>query len=184
VLVGDFNRMRQILLNPVSNAVKFTEAGAVTIAISNRGERQGKTYLDMSVSDTGEGISDEARKKLFSPYVQGSVEVARKYGGTGLGLSICRFLADALGGEISLDSTLGKGSTFHLFLALPAGGVSGSAESQPFRARPNNKPRMMLVEPVLPVRALMSRQLNGWGLNVQTATGGEDVGRQIAAARR
>ena len=99
MLVGDPNRVRQILLNLVSNAVKFTHAGAVTIAISNRGERYGKTYLDMAVSDTGEGISDEARKKLFSPYAQGSVEVARKYGGTGLGLSICRFLADALGGE-------------------------------------------------------------------------------------
>ena len=76
VLVGDPNRVRQILLNLVSNAVKFTHAGAVTIAISNRGERYGKTYLDMAVSDTGEGISDEARKKLFSPYAQGSVEVA------------------------------------------------------------------------------------------------------------
>ena len=136
----------------------------------------------MAVSDTGEGISDEARKKLFSPYAQGSVEVARKYGGTGLGLSICRFLADALGGEISLDSTVGVGSTFHLFITLPAGDVSGSPDSSPFRARPKNSPRMMLVEPVKPVRTLMSRQLRAWGLNVQTAISGAEASQAIHSA--
>jgi signal transduction histidine kinase/DNA-binding response OmpR family regulator len=181
-LLGDPNRVRQILLNLVSNAIKFTQSGAVTIAISNRGERYGKTYLDMSITDTGEGISDDARQKLFSPYVQGSVEVARKYGGTGLGLSICRFLADRLGGEIALESTVGVGSTFHLNIALPAGDNTGGADSSPRRARPNNRPRILLVEPVEPVRNLMSQRLQPWGLTVQTAASSAEASQAIASA--
>jgi len=182
VLVGDPNRVRQILLNLASNAIKFTQSGAVTIAISNRGERYGKTFLNMSVSDTGEGISEDARQKLFSPYVQGSVEVARKYGGTGLGLSICRFLADRLGGEIALDSTVGVGSTFHFNITLSAGDVSGAAGSSPMRARPKNRPRIMLVEPVEPVRVLMDRQMRAWGLDVQTAASSAAASQAIASA--
>ena len=115
-LLGDPHRLRQILLNLLSNAIKFTSEGTVSFALNliSREEDSDQVSLSFSVTDTGEGISGEAQDKLFSAYTQGSVEVARKYGGTGLGLVICRQLADLMGGEITLESTLGQGSTFQL----------------------------------------------------------------------
>ena len=113
-LVGDANRLRQILLNLLSNAVKFTDQGDVSVDVTGQLDDRGRFVLEMAVSDTGVGISVDAVDKLFSPYVQESAGVARKYGGTGLGLSISRNLADLMGGTIALVSEVGQGSTFTL----------------------------------------------------------------------
>ena len=113
-LMGDPNRLRQILLNLLSNAIKFTSEGSITLALDVIAEDKGTVTLSFSVSNTGEGISREARDKIFLAYTQESADVARKYGGTGLGLVICRQLAGLMGGEITLESTLGQGSTFRL----------------------------------------------------------------------
>jgi len=111
---GDPNRLRQILLNFVSNAIKFTSEGQVTVSTRAASQVGSGVELSLAVSDTGSGITEEAQQKLFSPYTQGAVEVARKYGGTGLGLTICRRIADLMGGDITLESELGVGSTFRL----------------------------------------------------------------------
>ncbi len=118
VLLGDPHRIRQILLNFISNALKFTERGAVDVKVNARSLAPDLAEITLAVSDTGQGISPEVQDKLFANYTQAAVDVARKYGGTGLGLAICRRLVDAMGGEIRLESAPGKGSTFCVVVQL------------------------------------------------------------------
>ena len=113
-LAGDPARVRQILLNLLSNALKFTPTGQIRIAIAPHAEGG----LEIVVSDTGVGMSAEQLAKLFTPFVQGDRSIARKYGGTGLGLSICRDMAQMMGGRIMADGALGEGSTFTVVLDL------------------------------------------------------------------
>jgi len=118
VMLGDPHRLRQILLNLISNAIKFTSNGAVSVSVKSEAQTTRTVSLILSVTDMGSGIAPEVQQKLFSDYTQGAVEVARKYGGTGLGLAICRRLAGLMGGEIGVESELGAGSTFYLKIPL------------------------------------------------------------------
>jgi signal transduction histidine kinase/CheY-like chemotaxis protein/HPt (histidine-containing phosphotransfer) domain-containing protein len=111
-LVGDPNRLRQILLNLVSNAIKFTESGSVTIKVAQKKADKKTIGLHFSVIDTGMGIAPEVQSKLFQAYVQADASISRRFGGTGLGLNICRMLVAAMDGEIGLTSELNHGSTF------------------------------------------------------------------------
>ena len=115
-IVGDVTRLRQILLNLVSNALKFTDTGSVKIGVRLVGDqspRDGYPFqLLFSVTDTGIGISDEQMQRLFQPFTQASAATSRKYGGTGLGLVICRNLVEIMGGSIQVDSKANSGSTF------------------------------------------------------------------------
>ncbi len=118
VVIGDPLRLRQILLNLISNAIKFTSKGSVAVDAALVSRDGDKAVVRFAVADTGQGIRPATQKKLFAPYTQGTVEVARKYGGTGLGLTICRRLAELMGSEIVLESTYGKGSTFRADIPL------------------------------------------------------------------
>jgi signal transduction histidine kinase/AmiR/NasT family two-component response regulator len=111
-LKGDPSRLAQILLNLVGNAIKFTEAGSVTITASHRALQADAIELRIEVSDTGVGVAPEARTSLFQPFTQADTSVSRKYGGTGLGLAICKQLCETMGGAIGVDSEPGHGSTF------------------------------------------------------------------------
>ncbi len=111
---GDPARLRQVLLNLVGNAVKFTERGHVRVTVE-----RGDLAVRFMVSDTGPGISPEIQGTLFNPFIQGSASVARRYGGTGLGLSICKKLLELMGGRIWLESEVGSGSRF-IFLVPQA----------------------------------------------------------------
>ncbi|WGM37617.1 ATP-binding protein [Caulobacter sp. NIBR1757] len=111
---GDPTRVRQILYNLISNALKFTEAGEIRVAVARRGEA-----LRFQVSDTGIGIAAEPLGKLFGRFEQADASTSRRYGGTGLGLAICRQLTELMGGEIGVESQLGKGATFTFTLPLP-----------------------------------------------------------------
>lgn len=135
-LMGDPNRLRQILLNLLGNAVKFTHQGGLKVSVSiipfkyNQGKSEDKIHgpdderirLRFVVTDTGTGISPETCLHIFEKYRHADASVARSYGGTGVGLAICKSLSEATGGSIGVDSALGKGSTFwfELPFALPS----------------------------------------------------------------
>jgi signal transduction histidine kinase/ActR/RegA family two-component response regulator len=112
-LVGDPNRLRQILLNLLSNAVKFTERGSITVIITVVASSETSRRLRFEVIDTGIGIKESEQKLLFEKYTQANSSVARNFGGTGLGLAICKGLTDLMGGCIGLKSAVGKGTTFY-----------------------------------------------------------------------
>ncbi len=128
-LAGDPLRLKQILLNLVNNAIKFTDKGSVGVIIEKIKEAEGKTYLRFSVKDTGIGLSDEQQKKLFSAFTQVDSSVTRKYGGTGLGLAISKQLVELMGGQVWIESELGKGSAFCFSIAF-AEGSSENIEPQ------------------------------------------------------
>lgn len=121
VLIGDPHRLQQIILNLVSNAIKFTDVGSVVVDIKFVSQTDDNANVLFSVTDTGRGITKEVIERLFSKYTQGSVEVARKYGGTGLGLAICRRLAELMGGKVSVESIVRHGTTFSLTLPFAIG---------------------------------------------------------------
>ncbi len=111
-LIGDQNKIRQVLNNLLSNAIKFTETGEVVIAIRVESADDSTNDLRIEVSDTGIGIRENDLFRLFEPFVQTDSTTTRHFGGTGLGLAICRRLVERMGGEIGVESTVGKGSTF------------------------------------------------------------------------
>ena len=121
---GDANRVQQILLNLVGNAIKFTESGAVTIEAF-----EGENTVTITVTDTGIGISPQAIGRIFESFEQGDGSTARKYGGTGLGLAVTRQLVAAHGGEISVESEIGKGSRF--VVVLPSSNLNPESVSMP-----------------------------------------------------
>ena len=111
-VIGDPTRIRQIMLNFLSNAAKFTSKGEVRVDVAVINETDEKATVRFSVKDSGIGIPEKAQKELFSRFTQADVSHARKFGGTGLGLSICKSLVEIMGGEIGVDSKEGDGSTF------------------------------------------------------------------------
>jgi len=117
-LVGDSLRLGQILLNLVSNAVKFTETGNILVKIELNNQIENRVDLHFSVSDTGIGLSPQQIDRLFQPFSQADSSITRKYGGTGLGLSICKQLAELMNSEIHITSIEGKGSVFSFDLIL------------------------------------------------------------------
>jgi CheY-like chemotaxis protein len=110
--------VRQVLYNLISNALKFTSEGQVEVRIGAVSSEDGKR-LAISVADTGIGISPEALPRLFEKFVQADNTMTRRFGGTGLGLTICRQIVELMGGMITVDSTLGEGTTVHVLLPLP-----------------------------------------------------------------
>ena len=119
-LVGDPTRVRQILFNLLSNAIKFTERGGVRVRAGTLPLGGGSTRATLAVTDTGIGLDAEQLARLFQPFVQADSSTTRQFGGTGLGLSIVRRLAQAMGGDVAVESAPGAGSTFTVTLTLHA----------------------------------------------------------------
>jgi PAS domain S-box-containing protein len=119
-LVGDPTRVRQVLFNLLGNAIKFTERGRITLHAGTQPLGHGDTKITIAVTDTGIGLSEEQRARLFQPFAQADSSTTRRFGGTGLGLSIVRRLAQLMKGDITVDSRQGAGSTFTVTLALKA----------------------------------------------------------------
>ena len=158
-LVGDPARVRQILLNLVSNAVKFTERGEVSLRVAKTGETGDAMKLRFEIRDSGVGLTAEQIKKLFQPFVQVDSSSARRFEGTGLGLAISRRLAEKMGGALGVESQSRVGSTF--WVELPLGRVAANAES----SHPNLAVTQVLVATKHPLDAeSLSEYLQGWGV--------------------
>ncbi|HVL00600.1 MAG TPA: 7TM diverse intracellular signaling domain-containing protein [Dongiaceae bacterium] len=130
VLIGDPTRLRQILLNLMSNAVKFTNHGSIGIIASIEKIEDNRAYIGFQVKDTGIGISREIAETLFKPFTQADSSTTRRYGGTGLGLSICRELVHMMNGEIGVDSEPNKGSNFWFTCRFEVGKLVEAAQAQ------------------------------------------------------
>ena len=130
MVLGDPTRTRQLLINLVGNAMKFTEEGEVVVTVSHAAGR-----LRYEVRDTGIGIPPEAQPRLFERFVQADASTTRRFGGSGLGLAICRQIVDAMGGEIGLRSVEGRGSVFHVEISAP---IAEAAPSVPVRDAPSS----------------------------------------------
>jgi len=133
LVVGDLNRVRQVLLNLVGNAVKFTPAGQVVVDVTASGPDE----VTLTVSDTGPGLPEDAREQLFAPFVQVDPSTDRRHGGFGLGLAICSRLVALMGGRIEVESRHGKGARFVVVLPMPSapGGPGSRASLQGHRVR-------------------------------------------------
>jgi len=167
-VVGDPTRLRQILGNLVSNALKFTEAGHVWVRVERHDEQ-----LVLSVEDTGRGISPAALEHIFEPFRQEDSTTTRKHGGTGLGLAICRRLATALGGELTVESELGQGTTFHVRLPFEEA-EPDAIPSQVDEGLPELEGLRVLVAEDNPVNRMVVRKLlERLGVRVTVAEDGE-----------
>ncbi len=127
VLVGDCPRLRQVLINLLNNAVKFTASGSVKLTLTCAAQADDRVMLYIKVTDTGIGISHDDQKKLFQRFNQADSSISRKYGGTGLGLAITQRIVEAMKGKVEIESTVGKGSTFKFSIVLPIGAAVTSA---------------------------------------------------------
>jgi signal transduction histidine kinase/ActR/RegA family two-component response regulator len=175
--LGDPTRWRQVLLNLVSNAVKFTERGAVHVHLAYRGD---DAMLVCTVRDSGIGMSPDQVERLFKPFEQADSSVVRRFGGTGLGLHLVQRLATAMGGTVAVDSTLGRGTTMTVAVHAPlADGaallrVPSVGEIKRVAAAPQLSGRVLLVEDGMDNRLLIGALLQGCGLEVMYAEDGEE----------
>ena len=164
-LLGDPLRLRQILLNIVGNAIKFTEHGSITIRARKIEDKPDDVLLHIEVADTGIGIAPEDQKRLFTAFEQADNSTTRKYGGTGLGLTITKRLVQLMGGEIGVDSTVGQGSTFwftlrlgkSIDLVLPAPTFTGKAADE--RLLDEYRDTRILLAEDEPINQVVSRAL-------------------------
>ncbi|MDP3890398.1 PAS domain-containing hybrid sensor histidine kinase/response regulator [Nocardioides sp.] len=180
-LRGDPSRIRQVLLNLASNAVKFTTAGEVVVRAQLDDKTDGSVVVRFEVTDTGVGIPDADQQRLFEPFSQADSSTTRKYGGTGLGLAICGQLVGAMGGELGVESQSGAGSTFWFTLPLelahdssvlpspPSGGLSGL--------------RVLVVDDNQTNRLILTDQLGAWAMLPEAVEDGETALRRLADTR-
>jgi len=171
-LLGDRTRIAQIVTNLVNNAIKFTQEGEVVLRISLEEEGDHSIMLALTITDTGIGIPEEEQDHIFDTFVQGQVSQGHAAGGTGLGLSICRRLAESMGGDITLSSKPGKGSTFTCRLHLDKNlqGLGDSAGETLFKGR-----SVCLLEPHPISRQALTGMLAGLGIGVKAPETSPDL---------
>jgi CheY-like chemotaxis protein/anti-sigma regulatory factor (Ser/Thr protein kinase) len=179
-ILGDVVRIRQILVNLLGNAVKFTERGEVSISVSARLAEEGRHVISFVVRDTGPGIPEEHQARIFDSFNQVDASISRKYGGTGLGLSISKSLAEQMGGAMALESEVGVGSTFRFTIralaverdSAPPARATGLAE---IRTSDIPQMRLMVVDDNAVNRKLLSMTLQRLGIRAALATNGAEA---------
>ena len=189
-LVGDAGRIRQVLLNLVSNAVKFTAAGEIVVSTRCSAIKDGKAVVEWTVSDTGIGIAPERIGSLFTNFVQADNSINRRFGGSGLGLAICKRLTEQMGGDIGVTSTPGNGSAFSFRLTLPVAAAIAVPEQHDetayaalqMRIAAFGRPlRALIVDDNPTNRLVAGRMLKDFDIQTDTACDGAEA---VTAANR
>jgi len=184
--LGDPARLRQILVNLVGNAVKFTDQGRIGIEVEQIETSEEQATFAISVSDTGIGIDEEEQSRLFARFEQADTSTTRRFGGTGLGLALSRQLVELMGGEISVNSEPGRGATFRVVVRLdrteaPAGRAPPSEAAAVGEAQEAISARILLVEDNAINRDVAKELLELLGVEVELACGGQEALDQLGA---
>ena len=161
-IVGDAGRLRQVILNLVGNAIKFTEAGHIDVDVARDAVVDGEVALHFTVTDTGIGIAPEQQWQIFGAFVQADASTSRRFGGTGLGLTISAQLVELMGGRIWLTSDPGQGSQFHVALRFPLADPAGAAADRSTEALRGR--RVLAVDDSATARAVIGDLLASWGM--------------------
>ncbi len=180
-LKGDPGRVRQVLTNLVGNAVKFTEKGDITVSAGVTAETAESVAVRFTVADTGVGISEEAKKRLFRSFSQADGSTTRRYGGTGLGLAISKQLVELMGGTIGVDSEPGKGSTFWWTATFPR---RQSDAPQPLPRTDLKGLRCLVVDDNETNRSIVHHYVASWGMESGLAVDGPNALEILRRARR
>ncbi len=178
-LVGDVTRVRQVLVNFLSNAVKFTQRGDVYVHVTSRTLDNGRIEAAIAVRDTGIGIPAEGLDRLFRSFSQVDASTTRQFGGTGLGLAISKRLVELMGGDVSVDSTPGEGSTFRFTINVTAGEATRRTFLSGVAPELSDR-RVLLVDDNATNRRILLQHLRGWGMHVCVATSGAEALQEIA----
>ena len=179
-MIGDLGRLRQIIVNLVGNAIKFTDEGEVLVSLSLEKRSNKKARIKFAVKDSGIGISKEKQTVIFEAFSQADTSTARRFGGTGLGLTISSQLVELMHGEMGLDSTVGEGSTFHFTAQF---GIASKADSH-LKAAPETLSNL----PVLVVddngtnRRILHEMLSSWEFAPSTCSGAEEAMQSLEQA--
>ncbi len=176
-IVGDRTRLRQVLVNLVSNATKFTERGGITVAVSAEPAGTGRR-LTFVVEDSGIGIPADRMDRLFKSFSQVDASTTRRYGGTGLGLVISRRLVELMGGQIGVTSEAGRGSHFAFSIPTEVAGVDRNRAASAISAGLHSR-RVLVVDNNPISRRILERQLGSWGLTVTSAESGPEAIRRF-----
>ena len=196
-VVADPVRLRQILANFLSNAVKFTEVGGIELTAKVLEDAPERQLVELAVRDTGIGVPDEVQRELFKPFAQAGAGTTRRFGGTGLGLVICRRLAELMSGEITMQSTPGVGTTMRLVVPLDVGdpaqveeieraddGRTPAVRALPSVEEAEREGSLLLLAEDHPVnRTVLVSQLNAAGFAVETANDGREAIELFARGR-
>jgi signal transduction histidine kinase/DNA-binding response OmpR family regulator len=181
-LLGDPGRIRQILINLVGNAVKFTEHGEIFVSVEEQSQGPAGTFLRFAVKDTGVGIPADKQEKIFEPFSQADGSMARKYGGTGLGLTICVSLVEMMGGRIWVESQPGQGSTFFFTVQLAIQSTP-SAHSAPLDREQLRDLQALIVDGNCTNRRVLQEMLNLWGMKPTAVEGGRAALQALETAK-
>jgi len=175
-ILGARSELRILFANLIDNAVKFTERGAVCLDVRASQAGRGKTKLVCTVTDSGIGMSAAELKRLFRPFAQGNDEISRTYGGAGLGLAVVKLLAKLMGGDLTVTSTPGRGSTFRLSIVLPVatGGTSGEKHAQTTKT-PARRLAVLCVEDNPYGRVILNTILTELGHRADFVASGEEA---------
>jgi CheY-like chemotaxis protein len=180
IVVGDVTRLRQVLVNLMGNAVKFTERGEVVVSVDVSLKEDGRAEILFSVKDTGIGISEDDMGSLFKSFSQVDSSTTRNYGGTGLGLAISKRLVELMGGKIEVRSKLGEGSTFSFTIMAEITGLK-----EPYRTENTafSGIRAMIVDDNETVRQIMTKSVRSWGMEATEAASGQDALNMLNAGQ-